>query len=65
MRRSFLIAGAVSTAMWAMLLSLAFTGHTRVLWSVEHAATATRKVYGRASAALHRVEGDRDLSRRA
>jgi hypothetical protein len=57
-RRTVVWASFVSLLMWAVLLSLIFTGHTKIIWTVEKAAHVTVKVVRKAHREVGRLQGD-------
>ncbi|MDO6416035.1 hypothetical protein Q4F19_16720 [Sphingomonas sp. BIUV-7] len=57
-RRTLVWASFVSLLMWAVLLSLIFTGHTKIIWTVEKAAHVTERVVRKAHREVGRLQGD-------
>ncbi|UAK23398.1 hypothetical protein [Sphingomonas nostoxanthinifaciens] len=62
MRRIGLWVLLVALAMWAVILSLVFTGHSRIFWATNHAVKAVNRAGVHGRHALHRLEGDKDLT---
>jgi hypothetical protein len=62
LKRAFLWAAIASLGMWAVLLSLIFTGHTKIIWTVEKAAHVTGKVMRKAHREAGKLQGDRDVT---
>jgi hypothetical protein len=57
-RRSLFCAGLVSFVMWYTAVALVTTGHTRLLWGVEHVVGHARRVVAADDGMIRRIEQD-------
>ena len=62
LRQVFLWASIASLVMWAVLLALIFTGHTKVIWTAEEVVGITKKAIHKVHHKIGEVQGDRDLT---
>lgn len=62
LRRVFLWASIASLVMWAVLLALIFTGHTKIIWTAEKAVGLTTKAIHKVHHKIGEAQGDRDLT---
>lgn len=60
-RRALIHAGLLSGALWYTTVALATTGHTRILWGLDHVVGHAQHVAEHGYRAIQRLEGDRGL----
>lgn len=58
-RRVFMVAIAVSLFIWAVVLSLVFTGHTKLFWTAGQAVKVVKHTSRTIREKEHRALGDR------